>query len=136
MYLLDTNALSEGARPTPNTGYLAWVGATLIEETFISIITLAEIEFGIERLPEGGRRRRLQAWRNDIVDRAYRGRVVPVDASVATAWAKIEARAPKTIPAFDALIAATALAHGLTVVTRNERNFRTTGVTLLNPWTD
>jgi len=135
MFLLDTNVVSELRRPArANPGLIAWANGTVPTDLFLSAITLFEIELGAALI---GRRDAAQglALRNWIdlqVMRAFHGRILPVDAEVARRCATLHAPDPR--PQGDSLIAATALVHGLTVVTRNIRDFEPMGVPLLNPW--
>lgn len=100
---------------------------------FVSVLTLGEIRKGCATLGEGRRRARLNVWLETELPAWAGDRILPVDAAVADTWGRLMA-CPERIPAVDGLIAATALRHGLTVVTRNEADFLATGVELLNPW--
>lgn len=137
-YLLDTNAVSEPNRPRPNAGVMAWISTQSVEETYLSVITLGEIERGILQHPDPTRRAKLQAWYSARLLPEYAGRILDVTHPVMTEWARIvhAARAAGTPPdPIDALIAATASAHGLIVVTRNIRDIAPLGVSALNIWT-
>ncbi|WP_207461008.1 type II toxin-antitoxin system VapC family toxin [Azospirillum sp. SYSU D00513] len=135
MFLLDTNAISELRRPArANPGLLAWAMSTAPIDMFISAITLLEIELGAALV---GRRdaaqgTALRTWIDSQVILAFRDRILPVDADVAQRYATLHVPDPR--PQSDSLIAATALVHRLTVVTRNVRDFEPMGVPLLNPW--
>ena len=136
MFLLDTNVVSEAVAARPSPEVVAWVAARPADDLFISVVTISEIDFGILRLPNGRRRSGLQAWREALVNHSRR-RLLPVDLAVAEAWSLIRARAAaagRTLSPVDSLIAATAQAHGYTVVTRNVRDFAAWGGPLLNPW--
>jgi toxin FitB len=137
-FLLDTNAVSEWAKPAPDQGLLEWLAAIDEDGTYLSVITLAELRDGIERLQEGRRRARLEEWlRHDLTER-FVGRVLPIDEPVADAWGRLVARrraAGRPIGTMDAFIAATAVTAGLTLVTRNESDFATAGIEVHNPWT-
>ncbi|HEV2690945.1 MAG TPA: type II toxin-antitoxin system VapC family toxin [Bryobacteraceae bacterium] len=103
----------------------------------MSVITLAEIQKGIELLAEGKRRTQLEDWLAQDLEAWFSGRVLPVDRQVATRWASLVAhgaRSGRPLPAVDSLIAATALAHDLTIVTRNTGDFEGIGATTVNPW--
>ena len=111
--------------------------AGLKPSQYVSVITLAEIQKGIELLAEGNRRAQLQQWLERDLEAWFSGRVIPVDRHVAGRWASLVAEGARTgrsLPAVDSLIAATALAHDLTIVTRNARDFEGTGATIINPW--
>jgi predicted nucleic acid-binding protein len=137
-YLIDTNVASEAMRRDPNADVVAWTASQLGQAMHISAGTIAEIEFGIARLEVGVRRARFEAWRDEIV-RQFGVRVLPVNLKVASAWGVVRARgsaARKPMSVMDALVAATAEVHGLTVVTRNVRDFEAWGGPVFNPWSD
>ena len=132
--LLDTCVVSELARPRRDPGVAAWVAATDEADLFLSVLTLGELRKGIERLPDSTRKDALRTWLENDLPARFRGRVLSVDAAVADAWGRLQARAPQTLPAIDSLIAATARAHGLAVVTRNTADFSRCGVEVVDPW--
>jgi toxin FitB len=136
-YLLDTNAISEWAKPQPDPGIAGWLDEVDEDRTCLSVITLGELRKGVDRLADGRRRERLETWlTTDLRDR-FGGRVLPVDAAVADEWGRLLAQAEKAgtvIAGIDALIAATARVHGLQVVTRNVAHFRHAGVEVISPW--
>jgi predicted nucleic acid-binding protein len=137
-FLLDTNVVSEPTKPRPNHGLLAWLTSVDEESVFISTITISELRYGIERLPAGVRKTRLDTWlRNDLLSR-FEGRTLPVNIEVADACGRLSARADflgRSIEARDAFIAATAEVHGLTLVTRNVSDFSDVLKSILSPWT-
>jgi toxin FitB len=137
-FLIDTNVLSEYNRlGGPDPGVKLWLETTTRELQHVSVLTLAEIQKGIELLPQGKRRIQLEQWLRQDLEAWFSGRVLFVDRQVAGRWASLVARGirgGKPIATIDSLIAATALAHDLTVVTRNVRDFANTGVATLNPW--
>jgi predicted nucleic acid-binding protein len=136
-FLLDTNAVSEWTKPRPNPGLIGWMEATDEDRIFISVITLAELRYGVERLAMGARRRRLEAWLGHEVPLRFEGRILPVDANIAEAWGKTVSRsdaAGRPIGAMDAFLAATAELHHLTLVTRDVSGFPLLKA-VLNPWT-
>ena len=135
-YLVDTCALSELIKPKPAPRVSDWFDAAPPETLFVSVLTLGEIRKGVERLGDSRRRDRIAAWLETALPDWFENRVLPVDAGVADEWGRLVARLPRVLPAIDGLIAATALRHRLTVVTRNEADFADTGVPLLNPWND
>ena len=136
-FLLDTNVISEWVKPRPSAAVVAWLGATDEDRLFVSVITLGELRRGVEKLAAGARRTGLDAWlRYDLPER-FEGRVVGVDAQTADAWGRIVAdreRQGRRLGAIDALVAATAVRHELTLVTRNTRDFEPTVAALANPW--
>lgn len=133
-YLIDTCAISELVRPTPSPLVLKWFDAVPSDALFISALTLGEIRKGVEKLPAGRRREHIRAWLEIDLPAWFDGRVLPVDAPVADEWGRLVATAGASIPAIDALIAATALRHRLSVVTRNAADFAGTGVPIIDPW--
>ena len=133
-YLVDANVLSEATRPTPDARAVGWLRRNE-REIAVDPIILGEIRFGILLLPRGRRRQRLERWFDDGVSRLT---CLPWDASVGLRWAKLLAdlrTGGRSMPVKDSLIAATALAHGLAVVTRNRRDFESAGVRLVDPFT-
>jgi predicted nucleic acid-binding protein len=135
-FLLDTNALSEPGRPAPDAGFLRWFEAQDTADFRISTISVGELRRGVSLLPSGAERRKANELYALIVHR-FTSQLLPVDAGVAEVWGELSARlkaAGRIIGAPDELIAATALAHGLTLVTRNFRHFEPTSCKLLSPW--
>jgi predicted nucleic acid-binding protein len=137
-FLLDTNVVSEWTKPRPNAGVVKWLAQVEEDDVFVSVVTFAELRHGVERLPAGDRRRRLDEWlRNDLALR-FEERIIGVDGAIADEWGRVIARREargRPIGAMDALIAATAQIHDLILVTRNVADFRVTAKSVLNPWT-
>jgi predicted nucleic acid-binding protein len=118
---------------------MTWLAQADEDRVFISVVTLAEIRHGIERLPAGARRSRLDAWLTTELPARFETRVLSVDAETANAWGRIMARGQavgRPVATMDAFIAATAEQHSLTVVTRNVTDFDALGVRLVNPWSN
>lgn len=138
-FLLDTNVVSEWTKPRPNAGVVSWLAEADEDRIFISVVTVAELRHGIERLAAGARRDRLDAWLTEQVPLRFEERLLPVDAETAHAWGRIMARgqaAGRPVGTMDAFIAATAERHDMTLVTRNVSDFETLGIRLVNPWSN
>ena len=137
MFLLDTNVVSELRRPDrADRNVLTWANAVPAASFFISVISILEIELGarlIERR-DAAQGAVLRAWIDHHILARFERRILPIDTAVAQHCAQL--RVPNPRAERDALIAATALVHGLTVVSRNVGDFEPTGVPLLNPWDD
>jgi predicted nucleic acid-binding protein len=133
MLLLDTVALSELMKSRPNPGVLTWLRRHDPSVVFVSAVTLGEIERGIERQrrEDPAFAHRLEGWRDDTIDE-FGERVLPVTTEIALLWGRLGGQRGHLN--VDLLIAATALAHDLTVVTRNVRHFDGTGAKILNPF--
>jgi len=136
-YLLDTNCISELVRLKPEPRVMAWMQAA--EETllYLSVLTLGEIRKGLAGLPQGKRRTNLETWLEIELGARFAGRILPIDVPVADRWGLLAATAKregKTLSTIDGLLAATALHHNLTVVSRNVSDFADTRVQVLNPW--
>lgn len=132
-YLVDTNVLSEPTKPHPVTSAVDWLARNEGQLT-VNPIILGELELGILLLPAGRRRTRLTAW---FAQGVHRFRVLELDADTAAIWSRLLAelkRKGRAMPIKDSLIAATARQHRLTVVTRNEADYKYAGVSLLNPF--
>jgi toxin FitB len=137
-FLLDTNVVSEWTKPHPNRGVIEWLTKVNEDDVFLSVVTFAELRHGIERLPPSARRKRLDDWLRNELPTRFEGRIALVDGAVADEWGRLVARheaAGRPIHAMDALIAATAQVHGLTLVTRNASDFKASLKSMLNPWT-
>ncbi len=132
MYLLDTNVVSELRRPRPNGAILAWIADVPAEQLFLSAVTVGEIQAGIEitREQDLAKAEELEVWLDKVLA-SYA--VFPMDAPTFREWARLMHRRSDTITE-DAMIAATAIVHRLTVVTRNVRDFTQFGVELQNPF--
>jgi toxin FitB len=136
-FLLDTNVVSEWMKPRPNPGVITWLADVDEDRVFLSVITLTELRYGIERTAPGNRRKRLDEWLEEELPLRFEGRVLSIDHAVADACGKIVARSEeigRRMEVMDAFIAATAEIHRLTVVTRNTSDFQTTVKAILNPW--
>jgi len=137
-FLLDTNVVAEWVQPTPDPGVIAWTHSVDEDRVSLSVITLAELRGGVERLPQSRRRTRLEEWLEVELPRRFGERVLAVDEAVAHAWGRIVAEAYGSghpISIMDGFLAATAKVHHLTLATRNVADFEHTNVPTFNPWT-
>jgi len=135
-YLLDTVVVSNFVTEPPDRAVIEWLAAVPDEAKFVSAMTLGEVEYGIALMPEGARQGRYVAWLEQV-RQAFADRTLPVDGETAAIWGRKLARLRRqwhNPPAVDLLLAATAERHGLTVVTRNLRDFRRFDVPVFNPW--
>ncbi len=137
-WLLDTCVVSELVKPSPNAGVVGWLADCDEAGVFLCVMTLGELEKGVARLQATARRAKLHQWvRRDVVER-FHGRMLPIDAPVIFRWGALVG-GPESqgvpLPVIDSLIAATALVHDLTVVTRNVADFAKCGARCFNPWT-
>ena len=133
-YLLDTNVLSELRRKTPDAGVSTWFAQRPASSLYLSVLTLGELRKGIEGVREPARRLALTDWVQSDLCMFFLGRILDVDAQVADRWGKLVASAGRPVPAIDSLLAATALVHGLSMVTRNAKDFASLGLEVINPW--
>ncbi|MBN8596219.1 MAG: type II toxin-antitoxin system VapC family toxin [Planctomycetes bacterium] len=134
--LIDTDVLSEARKPDGHASVKQRLAAADPSDLFISVISIGEIAHGIARLPAGARRRDLETWFG-MTERHFADRILSIDRDIAQLWGEITAKAAsagRTLHAADGLIAATALHHGLRIMTRNVKDFEATGVLLTNPW--
>ena len=135
-FLLDTCVFAEYQNKKPNQNVISWLGSQTEESLFISVLTIGEIEKGIARLPASKRRRELSGWLDQLIHRFDR-RIIHLDIEVLRRWGvlcgELEGKG-RVLPVMDSLIAATALAHHLTIVTRNEEHFRDTECGILDIW--
>jgi predicted nucleic acid-binding protein len=134
-YLLDTNVLSELRRRAPNARVVDWFAQRPSSTLFLSVLTLGEIRKGAEGVADAQRRMALIDWLEADLPAFFTGRILPIDTHVADRWGRLVATTGRPLPAIDSLLAATALHHGLYLVTRNERDFTNLGLQVINPWT-
>ncbi len=133
-YLVDTNVLSELRRRDPDSNVVRWMSARPSSTLYLSVLTIGELRKGIDALPDGDRKCRLLDWLETDIPAFFSGRILSVDVSVADRWGRLLAQAGRPLPAVDTLLAATAVDHGLTLVTRNLRDFRHPDLSVIDPW--
>lgn len=138
-YLFDTCVISEVVRPKPSARVLRWLEQIPDDRIYLSVLTLGELRKGILRLDDSRKAHRLQTWLDTDVRARFQNRILPIDAEVALEWGKLVAEAESAghpRPAIDALLAATAITHHLTLVTRNTADVPFTRAEVFNPWVD
>jgi predicted nucleic acid-binding protein len=133
-YLLDTNIISETIRRSPNKAVVTWLDQLPAEALYISVLTLGEIQKGVEVLAEKKRREKLRLWLEYDLPAWFEGRVLPVDLPVTDRWCRLLSEVGRPVPTIDSLLAATALHHELRLVTRNARDFDYLGLEVVNPF--
>jgi toxin FitB len=129
--------VSEWTKPRPDSGVASWLAEADEDRVFISVITLAELRYGVERMPTGSRRNRLDEWLSEHLPARFEERVLSIDPETAAAWGGIMARGRaggRPVGIMDAFLAATAERHRLTLVTRNISDFDVLGIRVINPW--
>lgn len=132
-YLLDTNVVSELRRRRPEPAVFAWFETVPASDIYLSVLVAGEIRQGIERVRgrDPAYAEALERWLRTL-EHDFSERILPITSAIADAWGRLDAPAP--LPVIDGLLAATALVHGLTLVTREAQRLERTGISLLNPW--
>ena len=136
-FLLDTNVVSEMVKPRPSPAVLEWLNATEESLLHLSVLTVGELRKGITRLRPGRRRISLESWLDYDLPLRFSERVLPIDLAIADRWGRIvgsDAARRSPLPLIDSMLAATALHHGLTLVTRDTAHSAVTGVEVFDPW--
>jgi len=136
-YLLDTNVISELVKRDPHPKVLKWIDERNENDLFLSVITFGELQKGICKLYDKSRAERLQEWVHQDLTNRFQGRVLSLDLEVLSTWGKIQGISEQTgtpLPVMDSLIAATAIVHELTVVTRNVKDMKRCQASVYNPW--
>lgn len=136
-YLLDTNVISELIAKQPNSQVVEWIDQLDINNVYLSVITIGELSKGIEKLPDSQRKQTLHDWLNNDLLPRFSSHILTLDVEVMLTWGKLTGRLERLgrpLPAIDSLIAALALHHNCSLVTRNENDFKETDVTIINPW--
>jgi len=135
--ILDTCVISEFITKQPNQKVVEFLDSLDTDDAYLSVITIGEIIKGIEKLPASRRKTELRDWLQDDLLTRFQGKILPLDTDVIVEWGMLVARtelAGKAMPAVDSLIAATALANKMTLVTRNASDFEAAGIEIVNPW--
>lgn len=125
-FLLDTDVVSEWMKPHPDSGVITWLAEVDEDRVYLSVVSLAELRYGIDRLPLKAHRSRLDRWLCEDLPIRFENRILPVDLAVAESWGKMAARGKsvgRTQSIMDGFLAATAEVHRLTMVTRNAADF-------------
>jgi hypothetical protein len=138
-FLLDTCLISELIKKEPNPHVLLWLENQDETVLFLSVLTIGELQKGISRLPDSPKKLELQGWVSNNLVARFEGRLLSIDVEVAAAWGRLlgaAERQGKKLPVMDSLIAATAITHNLTVVTRNARDMERCQAKVFNPWKD
>jgi predicted nucleic acid-binding protein len=136
IFLWDTCVLSDLGKPNRNPLVVEYLASMRTEDTYISVVTVGEIEYGLKRLPDGRRRQQLEEVMEQIISE-FAARILPVSVETARIWGQLSARVRQQgfdVETADGLIAATAIQHGMHVITRNVKDFEPTGVLIVNPW--
>ncbi|KQM34017.1 MULTISPECIES: type II toxin-antitoxin system VapC family toxin [unclassified Rhizobium] len=135
--LLDTNVLSEVTKPRPNKDVLTWLHELDEDRTFISIVSIAEIRRRVALMDKGRKQDALDKWLTDDLPQRFENRIIPVEGLVARAWGDLMALAKRSgrgLASMDGMIAATAVAHQLSLATRNTKDFEGLGINIIDPW--
>jgi toxin FitB len=136
-FLLDTTVVSEWAKPMPDPNVIRWLAEVDEDRVYLSVMTLAELRYGTERLPAGARKSRLETWLREELPLRFEGRLLIIEATIADVWGRVVSRCSavgRPIGVMDAFFAATAEVHALTLVTRNVSDFTASGISIFNPW--
>ena len=136
-FLLDTCVISELVRVRPDENVVRWIDSIDEGKLFLSVLTIGELEKGINKLPESQRKSDLREWLSHDLAQRFEEKIHPVDFAIATAWGTLQSEAERRgekLPVIDSLLAATAEVHRHTLVTRNIADFARCGVSILNPW--
>ena len=136
-YLLDTCVISELIKSSPNVSVIGWMNTQNEENIFLSVLTIAEIQKGISKLPESKRKKNLQNWLDNDLHQRFHNKIIDINIEIARYWGKIQAEAEqkgKKMSVIDSLIASTGIIFDCVIVTRNVSDIETSGCTIFNPW--
>lgn len=134
MYLLDTNVVSEFSKTNQQAAVIEWFRSIPSRSLHLSVLSMGELRLGVERLSAGRKREGLEGWLSESLPRFFFNRILPIDQPVSDRWGRLLAESRRTLPLVDSLIAATAIHHGLTLVTRNTKDFSFPQLDVFNPW--
>lgn len=138
-HLLDTCVISELVKSEPSANLLQWFSSQDEDALYLSVLSMGELERGVEKLPTSRRKTRLSQWVRQDLAKRFEGRLLSLDLQVAQRWGAMvgaSERKGRPLPVIDSLIAATAIVHGLSVVSRNVADFERCGVSCVDPWAD
>ncbi|MEI7906806.1 MAG: type II toxin-antitoxin system VapC family toxin [Bacteroidota bacterium] len=136
-YLLDTCLISELVKKVPNSAVVSWLNEQDEQSLFLSVLTIGELQKGIRKLADGERKDELQAWVEHDLALRFTGRIIDIHLETVLIWGRMQGESEQKgviLPVMDSLIAATAKAHGLVVVTRNVKDIERCQVRVCNPW--
>jgi tRNA(fMet)-specific endonuclease VapC len=136
-YLFDTCVVSELISRNPNDTVLRWVSQQNEKQVYLSVVTIGEIQHGIEKLADGKRKENLTKWLEEDLMTRFKGRILDIDVNVMMQWGRIVAgleRISKPMPVMDSIVAAVAIEHNLHLVTRNVKDFENLDLHIVNPW--
>ena len=136
-FLLDTCVLSEFIRKKPSSKLIDWLSSKNENDLYLSVLTIGELQQGISKLDQGKRKLLLQNWLDNDISSRFHHRMIEIDRNIIDHWGRLWGMAMKkgnTMPVIDSLLAATAIAHGMTIVTRNVTDLQLGEVLIRNPW--
>jgi len=134
-YLFDTNVISEMVSKKPHVGVLQWVANIPPHHVYLSVLTIGEIRKGVEKIVDTKRKQQLIFWLENDLSALFQQRILPITKEIANRWGRLQGQVKRPLPAIDSLLAATALHHDMTLVTRNTKDFSDhAGLSLINPW--
>ena len=134
-YLIDTNVISEMSKPKPHNSVINWFASVPETDLYMSVVSIGEIVFGINKLSDKARRAKLSVWLNSVIDEGFEGRILEIDIDVMRIWGEMCAKTVRSLPLQNTYIAATALSNNLVIATRNTKDFRDiAGLSVFNPW--
>jgi len=133
--LLDTNVISELQKSKCSQNVKSFADTLDWEDVYLSVITIGELYYGVEKLPAGKKKHELSIWLNSKIPQWFKGRIIDINTEVMLEWGKIRAKSQRILPVADTLIAASAITYHLFLITRNVKDFEDIdGINLLNPW--